>query len=146
MSSMGAKPDPSASDGKRIDVNCAFASLRVNSGVPHSPQKVRVVVLPLLARTEWLLGAPDTWSSAVATTTPEANGAPLDNWQSRQWQFNMAIGGLAHRYRTDPQAHFPERGGFILRIIWSTLDRFVPGAAAFRRQRSPAADHARDPS
>jgi hypothetical protein len=30
-------------------------------------------------------------------TTPEANAAPLERWQSRQWQLSMAMGALAHR-------------------------------------------------
>lgn len=38
MSSIGAKSDTPSSEGNLIDVNCGFASLRVNSGVPHSPQ------------------------------------------------------------------------------------------------------------
>lgn len=39
---------------------------------------------------------------------PEAYGAPLDRWQSLQWQFNMATGALAALKRTAPQAHWPE--------------------------------------
>jgi hypothetical protein len=31
------------------------------------------------------------------TTTPDAKGAPLERWQSLQWQFNIAMGALAHR-------------------------------------------------
>ncbi len=30
------------------------------------------------------------------TTTPEANGEPLESWQSLQWQLSMAMGALAH--------------------------------------------------
>jgi hypothetical protein len=118
MSSIGANAEASSSDGNRIDVNCEFSSLCVKSGVPQSPQKLRVVILPLLARTEWVFGAPKISRSELVTTTPDANGAPLDRWQSPQWQFNMAMGVLAHRYWIDPQAHFPEKAKFM-----STLSR-----------------------
>lgn len=97
MSSMGAKPEASSSEGNRIDVNCGLASLRVNRGVPHSGQKLRVASLPLFARTEYVLAVPIVSRSLLATTTPDANGAPLERWQSRQWQFSMATGALAHR-------------------------------------------------
>jgi hypothetical protein len=96
MSSKGLNPDESSSEGNRIDVNCALASLWVNRGVPHSEQTLRVASLPLRARTEYAFGVPVISKSLLATTTPDANGAPLERWQSRQWQFNMAIGALAH--------------------------------------------------
>lgn len=79
MSSMGFNPAASSSEGKRIDVNCGFASLLVNSGVPQSAQKLRVASPPLLARTARVLGMPLTWRSAVITTIPDANGAPLES-------------------------------------------------------------------
>jgi len=62
--------------------------------VPQSPQKLRVVILPLLARTVWVLGVPRISRSELRATTPDAKGAPLDAWQSRQWQFSMATGAL----------------------------------------------------
>jgi hypothetical protein len=34
-----------------MDMNSGFASPTVNKGVPHSPQKLRFVKLPLLPRT-----------------------------------------------------------------------------------------------
>ena len=89
--------EASSSVGKRIDVNCEVDSLRVKSGVPHAPQKLRVVVIPLLPCTWWVPGVPATWRSALYTTTPEANAAPLESWQSRQWQFSIAMGALAQR-------------------------------------------------
>ena len=95
MSSIGANAEASSSVGKRIDVNREVDSLRVKSGVPHAPQKLRVVVIPLLPCTWWVPGVPATWRSALYTTTPEANAAPLESWQSRQWQFSIAMGALA---------------------------------------------------
>lgn len=97
MSSIGANADASSSEGNRIDVNCGLASLRVNRGLPQPPQKLRVVDWPLLPRTEWVLGVPLTWRSSLMATTPDANAAPLERWQSRQWQLSMAMGALAHR-------------------------------------------------
>jgi len=55
-----------------------MASPLVNKGLPQSEQKLRVVSAPLEARTVWFFGAPMTLMALVATTTPEANGAPLD--------------------------------------------------------------------
>ena len=78
MSSIGANVEASSSEGNRMDVNCELASLRVNRGLPHSGQKLRVVNLPLQPRTEYAFGVPETSRSALITTTPEANGAPLD--------------------------------------------------------------------
>ena len=92
MSSIGLNADASSSEGNRIDVNCAFASLCVNKGVPQSGQKPRVATPPLLARTAYVFGVPLISRSAVMTTMPEANGAPLEIWQSLQWQLIMAIG------------------------------------------------------
>jgi hypothetical protein len=97
MSSIGANADGPSIVGKRMDVNCGLASLCVNKGVPHSGQKLRVVCFPLLAWTAYRLGVPMTSRSLLATTTPDAKGAPLDAWQSRQWQFNIASGAFAHR-------------------------------------------------
>lgn len=77
-------------------MNCGLAAPRVNKGVPHSAQKLRVVHSPLLPGTEWVLGVPLISRSAVMATTPDANGAPLERWQSRQWQFSMAMGALVH--------------------------------------------------
>lgn len=78
MSSAGAKPEESLSEGKRIDVKCGFSSLWVNRGVPHSGQKLRVANLPLLPRTEYALEVPVISRSLLATTTPDAKGAPLE--------------------------------------------------------------------
>ncbi|MDB5900707.1 MAG: hypothetical protein JWP41_4309 [Ramlibacter sp.] len=96
MSSIGANPEASSSEGNRMDVNCPLASLCVNRGVPHSGQKLRVASLPLLPRTEYALGAPLISRSELKMTTPDAKGAPLERWQSLQWQFSMATGALAH--------------------------------------------------
>ena len=79
-----------------MDVNSGLASPRVNRGVPQSQQKLRVVRPPLLPRTEYACGVPLTRRSAVKTTTPDAKGAPLERWQSLQWQFSVAMGALAH--------------------------------------------------
>jgi len=69
-----------------------LASLCVNSGVPHSGQKLRDARPPLLARTGNALGVPLISRSAVMTTIPDAKGAPLESWQSLQWQLIMATG------------------------------------------------------
>jgi hypothetical protein len=45
----------------------------VNKGVPQSPQKLRVVKLPLLARTECVFGEPAISRSTVVTMMPDAN-------------------------------------------------------------------------
>jgi hypothetical protein len=96
ISSIGANSEGSSSEGNRIDVNCPLTSLRVNRGDPQSGQKLRVDSMPLLPLTEYVLGVPLTSRSELAMTTPDAKGAPLERWQSLQWQFSMAIGALAH--------------------------------------------------
>jgi hypothetical protein len=96
MSSMGANPEGSSREANRIDVNCALLSLCVNRGVPQFGQKLRVAGKPLLPGTEYVFGLPVITRSALVTTTPDAKGAPLERWQSRQWQFSMAMGALAH--------------------------------------------------
>jgi hypothetical protein len=78
MSSIGLKSEASSNEGNRIDVNCAFASLCVNKGVPQSAQKLRVATPPLLALTAYVFGVPLTSRSAVMTTMPDAKGAPLE--------------------------------------------------------------------
>ena len=78
MSSIGLNPSGSSRAGKRIDVKAGLDAPWVNSGVPHRAQKLRVVAMPLLARWAWAAGAPVIWRSALWTTTPEANGAPLE--------------------------------------------------------------------
>ena len=66
------------------------------------------------------------------TTTPEAKGAPLARWQSLQWQFNIAMGALAQRKRTAPQAHWPETSGFIAPIIGPRAAPQLPRDASAR--------------
>jgi hypothetical protein len=36
-------------------------------------------------------------------------GAPLNNWQVRQWHHPVSKGSLHNSYRTAPQRHPPER-------------------------------------
>jgi hypothetical protein len=67
-----------------MDMNSGAASPRVNRGEPHSEQKLRVARLPLVARTEYVFGVPVTFVSDTKTMRPEAKGAPLERWQSRQ--------------------------------------------------------------
>ena len=67
-----------------MDVKSGIASPVVNKGLPQFEQKLRVVGKPLDARTEYSFGEPVTLMDFVETTTPDANGAPLDSWQSRQ--------------------------------------------------------------
>jgi hypothetical protein len=97
MSSIGLNTDGSSSDGKRMDMNPFAAALCAKSGEPHLGQKLRTVEFPLLPRTAWVVTAPVTFTSEAFTTTPEANGAPLDCWQSRQWQLIIAMGVPAQR-------------------------------------------------
>lgn len=61
-----------------MDMN-PLASLRVNKGVPQSGQKLRVVTLPLLARTEYVFSVPLTSTSVAMTTMPDPKGAPLES-------------------------------------------------------------------
>lgn len=75
-----------------MDINPFAASLRAKSGEPQSEQKLRTVELPLLPRAAWVAGVPVTFRSAADTTTPDAKGAPLERWQSRQWQLIIATG------------------------------------------------------
>jgi hypothetical protein len=96
MSSIGRNSEGSSSEEKRIDINSGLASLRVNKGVPQSEQKLRVARPPLLARTEYVFGVPLISRSVALTTTPDAKGAPLERWQSRQWQLSIAMGAPAH--------------------------------------------------
>ena len=72
------------------------ASPRVNRGEPQSEQKLRVASLPLLARTEYVFGAPVIAISDTRTMKPEAKGPPLERWQSRQWQLSVATGAREH--------------------------------------------------
>lgn len=43
------------------------------------------------------------------TTTPEANGAPLDSWQSVQWQLIIARGFCLPVNRIERHAQPPEK-------------------------------------
>jgi hypothetical protein len=79
-----------------MDMNSGAVSPQVNRGVPQSEQKLRVARLPLPARTEYVVGVPVTSTSDTKTIKPEAKGAPLDLWQSRQWQLSIATGARAH--------------------------------------------------
>lgn len=92
MSNIGLNCDESSRDGNRIDMTSGAASPRVNSGEPQSAQKLRVTVRPLPARTKNVFGLPVTATSDALTMMPEAKGAPLERWQSRQWQFSIAMG------------------------------------------------------
>jgi hypothetical protein len=79
-----------------MDMNPGTDSLRVNSGAPQSEQQLRIVRLPMPARTEYVFGVPVISVSDTRTTTPEAKGAPLECWQSRQWQLSIATGARAY--------------------------------------------------
>jgi hypothetical protein len=67
-----------------MDITPGAVSLRANRGAPQSQQKLRVASLPLPARTEYVFGVPVISVSDTRTTAPEAKGAPLESWQSRQ--------------------------------------------------------------
>jgi hypothetical protein len=79
-----------------MDMNSETTSPRVNNGVPHSAQKLRVVAPPLPPRTVCALGDPAISVAETATTMPDAKGAPLERWQSWQWQLSIATGGSVH--------------------------------------------------
>jgi len=79
-----------------MDIHSGADSLRVKSGAPQSGQKLRVVSRPLRPRTEYVFGVPVIAVSDTTTTTPEANGAALERWQSRQWQLSIATGAREH--------------------------------------------------
>jgi hypothetical protein len=96
MSSIGRKSLGSSRVVNLMDMTSGAASPLVNNGLPQVEQKVRVAKAPLEARTEWEAGEPVTTTALVETITPEANGAPLERWQSRQWQLSMARGALEH--------------------------------------------------
>jgi hypothetical protein len=76
-----------------MDITSGTASPLVNKGEPQSEQKLRLASLPLPARTEYVFGVPVMVTSDTRTMTPEAKGAPLERWQSRQWQLSAATGG-----------------------------------------------------
>ena len=48
------------------------------------------------ARTEYVFGVPVIAISDTRTMKPEAKGAPLERWQSRQWQLSIATGLREH--------------------------------------------------
>ena len=96
MSRSGSNLDGSSRVGKRIDITSGAASPLVNRGEPQSEQKLRVARLPLPARTEYVVGAPVIAISETRTMKPDAKGAPLERWQSRQWQLSIAIGAREH--------------------------------------------------
>lgn len=79
-----------------MDITSGAVSPHVNRGEPQSEQKLRIASLPLLARTEYVFGAPVIVISDTRTMKPEAKGAPLERWQSRQWQLSVATGGREH--------------------------------------------------
>jgi hypothetical protein len=79
-----------------MDMTPGAVSPLVNRGEPQSEQKVRVARLPLPARTEYAFGVPVIATSDTRTMKPEAKGAPLERWQSRQWQFSIATGAPEH--------------------------------------------------
>jgi hypothetical protein len=79
-----------------MDMTDEAPSPRVNTGEPQSEQKLRVARLPLPARTEYVFGVPLIAMSATRTMKPEAKGAPLERWQSRQWQLSIATGAREH--------------------------------------------------
>lgn len=96
ISIIGRKPSGSSRVVNLMDMTSGATSPFVKSGLPQVEQKVRVVAAPLEARTAWDAGEPVTTTALVETMTPEANGAPLERWQSRQWQLSMARGALSH--------------------------------------------------
>lgn len=96
ISSAGLNQEASSRVGKRMDMNSETASPQVKSGVPHSAQKLRVVSPPVLPYTMYVLGAPETSVAETATTMPDAKGAPLERWQSWQWQLSIAMGCSLH--------------------------------------------------
>jgi hypothetical protein len=79
-----------------MDMKSGAASPQVNKGAPQSEQKLRVARLPLPARTEYVFGVPVICTSDALTMKPEAKGAPLERWQSKQWQLSIATGARAH--------------------------------------------------
>ena len=79
-----------------MDITSGAVSPSVNRGEPQSEQKLRVASLPLLARTEYVFGVPVIVMSNTRTMKPEAKGAPLERWQSKQWQLSVAIGAREH--------------------------------------------------
>ena len=79
-----------------MDITSGAASPCVNRGEPQSEQKLRVASLPLLARTEYVFGVPVIVMSNTRTMKPEAKGAPLERWQSKQWQLSVATGAREH--------------------------------------------------
>ena len=80
-----------------MDMNSGATSPRVNRGAPQSEQKLRVARLPLPARTEYVFGVPVISTSDARTIKPEAKGAPLERWQSPQWQMRLSDAGLRRR-------------------------------------------------
>ena len=79
-----------------MDITSGAVSPRVNRGEPQSEQKLRVASPPLLARAEYVFGMPVIVISDTRTMKPEAKGAPLERWQSRQWQLSVATGAREH--------------------------------------------------
>ena len=61
-----------------MEVKPGIALPVVNNGLPQFEQKLRVVVVPLDARTAYVFGEPMTFTDCVGTITPEAKGDPLD--------------------------------------------------------------------
>lgn len=92
-------------------------------GRPQSAQKLRVARRPLLARTEYALGEPLIATSAAMTTTPDAKGAPLERWQSRQWQLSIASGAWVHwGHGSIRSRQPPEKGMFMAQFPCDSPD------------------------
>ena len=79
-----------------MEVQSGIAWPVANKGLPQVEQKRRVVRSPLDAWTQWVAGEPVTLRDCLGTTTPQAKGALLECWQSRQWQLSIASGSLEH--------------------------------------------------
>jgi hypothetical protein len=84
MSNIGWNSDGLLSVAKRMDMTSGATSPCVNRGEPQLEQKLRIARLPLRAQTEYAFGVPVIEMSDSRTIKPEAKGAPLERWQSRQ--------------------------------------------------------------
>src|SRR5262245_6541224 len=82
----------------------------LNNGVPHFGQKVRRIVLPLLAVLTYFSTAPVSCRPAVLKKALMVALPAARYWQSRHQQARVAIGSWSNWNLTAPQKQRPVTG------------------------------------
>ncbi|RCJ27544.1 hypothetical protein A6770_25730 [Nostoc minutum NIES-26] len=67
-----------------------------NNRAPQIGQKPRLTMLPRSPVTSYYFTSPVIVTALDGTRSAAANALPVARWQSRQWQFPIAIGSAEH--------------------------------------------------